>query len=222
MTASPSGSDFDSIIAILGHGEDSQALSHLLQVFGTSTLSEAGLERIQYSDILYLNLYKIGISFQLEADSRFSQVVTAVDIYNHHPKILADEARATKKPRTTYKPFPALPLPIVLTPKAGVQTQTTLSLNTETNGTDFFKAWGEPDRKGGGTGPIGRGPAAWMEWSLALPPDPSAGRHAPTPVQIMVELGGEGARGPRVWESDSAGASPWKVITFSLPPSQTN
>ncbi|XP_006454648.1 hypothetical protein AGABI2DRAFT_189890 [Agaricus bisporus var. bisporus H97] len=70
----------------------------------------------------------------------------------------------------------------------------------ETTGKEFVQALGEPDRKGGGTGPSSGSIDIWCEW---------------TKDGIMVEFGGSQAKGPNVWETGKDAV--WKVVTLFRP-----
>ena len=67
-------------------------------------------------------------------------------------------------------------------------------------GKDFVKVLGEPDRKGGGAGPSSGSIGIWCEWSKD---------------GLMVEFGGDEARGPQAWERGKDEV--WKVITLFPP-----
>ncbi|KAG1908249.1 uncharacterized protein F5891DRAFT_1124102 [Suillus fuscotomentosus] len=85
-------------------------------------------------------------------------------------------------------------------------TKTTTSISIEisltSNGKDFVSCLGEPDRKGGGAGPSSGSIGIWCEWL----------KHG-----IMVEFGGDEARGPQAWERGKDAI--WRVITV-FPPKQ--
>ncbi|KAK0526705.1 hypothetical protein OC842_005105 [Tilletia horrida] len=242
---------FDQLVAALGQAEDSAAVQALLATAlqHASPTRDARPTRKAYPDITYLNLHALGFSLQLEARPS-GLVVAAIDIYNHN----ADAY--DKRERNEYEPFPAYPLRVSSFRPAAAggsgggggggssassasasssppKPTGSLEVDHKTSGADFVQAWGEPSRKGGGEGPVGRGPAAWMEWTghaivAAFPVTAAASGHdsaahsdatRQTPLQIMVELGGPGARGPRRWEADSAGSSVWKVLTLASPTS---
>jgi len=60
-----------------------------------------------------------------------------------------------------------------------------VSLDAHTTGKDIVARLGEPDRKGGGSGPTAGSIGIWCEWSK---------------LGAMVEFGGDEARGPQAWE----------------------
>ena len=75
-----------------------------------------------------------------------------------------------------------------------------LSVLADTSGKDFVQALGEPDRKGGGAGPSSGSIGIWCEWSKD---------------GVMVEFGGDEAKGPQAWERGKDAA--WKIITIFSP-----
>ncbi|KAE8244251.1 hypothetical protein A4X13_0g6726 [Tilletia indica] len=245
------------LLAVLGQAEDSTAIKYLLSFLQEHRQGEFRITRKVYPDITYLNVHALGISFQLEPSASTTKeaerIVTAIDIYNHAPEAFETGAEIASKQqkKSDYGPFPTYPVPLATfrpsatsTPSSAPSPSGTLGIDPSTSGTDLVRALGEPSRKGGGEGPIGRGPAAWMEWTGVLQIQPSTASSSPTdavpssqlqshiehpgesgratldvPIQIMVELGGPGSRGPRRWEADSAGQSVWKVLTLSTPAS---
>jgi len=67
-------------------------------------------------------------------------------------------------------------------------------------GKDFVAALGEPDRKGGGSGPSSGSIGIWVEW---------------TRDGLMVEFGGDDSRGPQAWERGKDAL--WRVISVFSP-----
>ncbi|CAD6926817.1 unnamed protein product [Tilletia laevis] len=243
------------LLAVLGQAEESSAVNQLLSILKGERPDEVPVERKVYPNITYLNHHAFGISLQLESSPSSAkgseQVITAIDLYNHAPKAFetGGPAEASKREKKhEYVSFPIYPIRIgtfISSTTTDVKTSDkappppptgSLNITRSTSGSEFVQALGEPSRKGGGEGPIGRGPAAWMEWTGTLQSLPTASSSVPDTlserqhydpeaqdtfggmaVQIMVELGGPGARGPRRWEADSAGQSVWKVLTFAVP-----
>ncbi|KAL9936909.1 hypothetical protein V8E36_004144 [Tilletia maclaganii] len=207
---------FALLTAALGEEEHSAALSALIEALAPGADAHEILrsaDRKQYPDVTYLNCLSLGISILLESVQSKPFKVAGIDIYNHAPE--AAERKATK---ASYGPFPAYPIRI-MNFEAKQGQAISLELTPATTGVDFVRAFGEPDRKGGGEGPTGRGPAAWLEWTgmYAKPTGAAGDGPAQTRISIMVELGGEGARGPRRWEAGNADLSVWKVLTIGIP-----
>ncbi|KAF8140388.1 hypothetical protein EV363DRAFT_1393296 [Boletus edulis] len=73
-------------------------------------------------------------------------------------------------------------------------------IEKDTTGKEFVAWLGEPSRKGGGTGPSSGSIHIWCEWSQQ---------------GIMVEFGGNDARGPQAWER--GGNAVWRVVTVFAP-----
>jgi len=144
-----------------------------------------------YSDAVYYNYFQLGISILFQPAAGYkpgelSQLDTSklllksIDIYNGS--------------ETKYATYPGYPL--IFSPS----TTKTVSITPQTSGKDFVSALGEPDRKGGGNGPMSGSIGIWCEW-------PKLG--------LMVELGGEDARGPQAWEKGKDAT--WKTITLFAP-----
>lgn len=163
----------------------------------------------------------------------------AVDVYNHqvfppeqegetrqaHADVKSAPARAPDKAKKdTWELFPSYP---ILIPRASIDASSGAALGAEadagagagtetaaqenlplevrpsTTGADFVAALGEPSRKGGGTASAsGLGTGVWLEWEE---------------LGVMVELGGQRARGAQRWEKDQGGASRWAVLTIMEP-----
>jgi len=128
--------------------------------------------------------------------------------------LLTSNDAQTKDPRkiinASFSTFPSFPLEILIpddggaTDKSAVQagsqpspSSRTMSITPETIGKAFVEALGEPARKGGGSGPSSGSIGIWCEW-------PKAG--------LMVEFGGNEARGPQAWERGKD--AHWSVISI--------
>ncbi|KAG1716007.1 hypothetical protein ID866_1172 [Astraeus odoratus] len=167
-----------------------------------------------YPDMVYFNYYKLGISFQFAPregykpatglkrnelrDDRLS--LECIDVYNGTWASPSNET----SPRTTqptFSSYPSFPLQIPLEASSGNKESRPpfISIATNTTGKEFVSWLGEPSRKGGGVGPSSGSINIWCEWSRD---------------GIMVEFGGEEARGPRAWERGKDAM--WKVITLFL------
>lgn len=162
-----------------------------------------------YSDVVYYNFYSLGLSLlfkpiegykpstgsDLEKDKL---ILDSLDIYNI-PKVSVSDskARSKKKAETAFATHPVSPLTLNL---AQVEESQSLSLPLqvarESTGKDFVQHLGEPDRKGGGSGPASGSIGIWCEWT----------KHG-----ILVEFGGVEATGPQAWERGKDAG--WKVVT---------
>lgn len=146
-------------------------------------LDESAVPEVKsYSDVVYFNYATLGLSllftpsdaYKLKAGMQRSElddthlVVDSIDLYNTSTK--------------TFKAFPVSPIIV-----------NRLEITKDMDGKKFVAALGEPDRKGGGTGPSSGSINIWCEWSK---------------VGIHVELE---ASGPQAWEHGKDAV--WKVLT---------
>lgn len=171
-----------------------------------------------YSDAVYFNYYSLGISLlfipqkwykptgglKLEDLQVDSLVLDSINIYNA-PKPKATPTKSTTSNRTAELAFSTYSLSkwnLSLSPEASACNESSIEISLTTNGKDFVSCLGEPDRKGGGAGPSSGSIGIWCEWS----------KHG-----IMVEFGGDEARGPQAWERGKDAI--WRVITV-FPPKQ--
>lgn len=144
-----------------------------------------------YPDAVYYNYFQLGTSILFQPAAGYkpgdlSQLDTSklflksIDIYNES--------------EVKYATYPSYPL--VFPPSS----TKTVSITPQTSGKDFVWALGEPDRKGGGNGPMSGSIGIWCEW---------------TKLGLMVELSGEDVRGPQAWEKGKDAT--WKTITLFAP-----
>lgn len=165
-----------------------------------------------FSDAVYLNYLPLGLSLLFTPQSGYKPkpnadlseldqdnlVLESIDIYNVPP--------ASRRPEPAFSTFASLPLSLSFVAEAKdndgkvVIRPTTLIVTPELTGKDFVGVLHEPDRKGGGAGPSSGSIGIWCEWSND---------------GIMVEFGGEGARGPQAWERGKDAT--WKVLTLFNP-----
>ncbi|KAF8590463.1 hypothetical protein K439DRAFT_1627749 [Ramaria rubella] len=158
-----------------------------------------------YPDAVYFNYYELGVSLMfVTTHGRISTTLPVdyetlsldgIDIFNNASTSLS-KARV-------YSQFPLLPMEFELsneTPAVVSNPKGPFQLRAETTGQDFVQALGEPSRKGGGAGPSSGSISIWCEWS----------KHG-----IMVEFGGDQARGPQAWERGKDAI--WKVVTLFPP-----
>lgn len=171
-----------------------------------------------YSDAVYFNYYPLGISFlfipqngykptgglKLEDLQVDSLVLDSINIYNA-PKHKATTTKTITSSRTAELAFSTYSMSkwnLSLAPEASASNESSIEISLTSNGKDFVSCLGEPDRKGGGAGPSSGSIGIWCEWL----------KHG-----IMVEFGGDEARGPQAWERGKDAI--WRVITV-FPPKQ--
>jgi hypothetical protein len=145
----------------------------------------------EYPDAVYYNYFQLGISILFQPAAGYkpgddSQPDTSklslqsIDVYNDS--------------EVKYATYPSYPLVFAPSPVK------TISITPQTSGKDFVQALGEPERKGGGNGPMSGSIGIWCEWSK---------------LGLMVELGGDDVRGPQAWEKGKD--AKWKTITLFSP-----
>lgn len=164
-----------------------------------------------YHDAVYFNYYSLGLCLQYAPQSGYKPktglrledldknnlALDSIIIYN-----VPQAPNAAKKARSSdgFSTFVALPLPITLAADDEGDADSAakgLTITTATTGKDFVSAMGEPERKGGGAGPSNGSIGIWIEWQ----------KHG-----IMVEFGGDQARGPQAWEKGKDAT--WKTVTL--------
>lgn len=202
---------------LFGLSPSSQILSNYISSLSTTKPPDPEVK--SYSDAVYFNYYSLGLSLlftptstykpttgltrdQLEA-SKLS--LDGIDLYNiPKPKLSAETNKtSSRSAELAFSTFPAMPISLTLNPDITNKDGTPLSRPVQldvtftTSGKDFVAAFGEPDRKGGGAGPSSGSIGIWCEWSRD---------------GIMVEFGGDEAKGPQAWERGKDAI--WKVITM--------
>ncbi|KAG5647599.1 hypothetical protein DXG03_008952 [Asterophora parasitica] len=173
-----------------------------------------------YPDAVYLNYFALGLSllfsplagYNPKSGLRFSEltndklVIDSIDIYNIPKPSSSDPRSKGTSSRTAELAFASFPLlPLVLDVGGEVKDKdgnvvarpAQLEITQQTTGKEFVECLGEPDRKGGGAGPSSGSIGIWCEW---------------TKDGIMVEFGGDEAKGPQAWERGKDAA--WKVMTL--------
>ncbi|KAI0307700.1 hypothetical protein B0F90DRAFT_1807132 [Multifurca ochricompacta] len=169
-----------------------------------------------YPDAVYFNYYTLGLSLlfvpvngyvPLSGASRQDLqdahlILDGVDIYNNAPSDNHDSKTGFRSRSSTYSSFPITPITITLSPESKDGTSRPSVLNVTQNwvGKDFVAVLGEPDRKGGGSGPSSGSIGIWVEWIKD---------------GLMVEFGGDDSRGPQAWEKGKD--APWRVISIFSP-----
>ncbi|KAF8634489.1 hypothetical protein AX15_000927 [Amanita polypyramis BW_CC] len=172
-----------------------------------------------YSDAIYLSYFTLGltllfvpqIGYKPTAGSKLSDlnqeklVLESIDVYNAPPTISSDERSSSVRSRRAelaFSKFVALPLDLSIQAEVKdkngkvITRPTTITVEAGSTGKDFVGILHEPDRKGGGAGPSSGSIGIWCEWSKD---------------GIMVEFGGEEARGPQAWERGKDAV--WRVLT---------
>ena len=211
----------------LGDHPSSQRLAEYINSLASFVSSpNAAIPEVKsYRDAVYFNYYSLGLSLLFSPQNGYKPttglmreglqldnlILDSVDIYNV-PKPVSSLAEGAKMPRMAELAFTSYPVSPLVLPLAA-QTQpaeesepsnirpTTFDVQPSTSGKDFVATIGEPDRKGGGAGPSSGSIGIWCEWSKQ---------------GIMVEFGGQEARGPQAWERGKDAV--WRVITI-FPPS---
>ncbi|KAG8763938.1 hypothetical protein FRC11_008886 [Ceratobasidium sp. 423] len=193
--------------SILGEPRSSLKLKALIERIGslaTPPTTSLAPDSKSYAGTAYDNYYEIGISLMFTHPTKGSNVdeyvCDSIDVMNV-PDAEAGNTRAAKT-SSRYRPFPGLPL--LLSKRASViatggsSAPETFLLKPTSVGAEFVNYFGEPGRKGGGTGSAG--PGIWCDW-------PAQG--------LMVEFGGDEARGPSAWETGAKAV--WSVLTLFRP-----
>lgn len=208
---------------LLGLKPSASAVSRYIDSLAeAANASNAKIPEVKsYSDAVYFNYYPLGISLlfapkdgykpktglKLDELQQDNLVLDSIDIYNvPKPKNDSNDKSTPSRSELAFTTFPLSPIVLPITGQAKdkdgkpVERPPQLNITPETSGKDFVKALGEPDRKGGGTGPSSGSINIWCEWSND---------------GVMVEFGGAEAKGPRAW--DTGKDAIWKVITFFKP-----
>jgi len=199
----------------------SEYISTLEQSISTSQPVSASPEIKSYSDAVYFNYFSLGLSILFSPDDGYKPKtglklndlktenlsLDGIYIYNV-PQKSADRAKgtSTRTAELAFSTYPAMPfnlsIDVFKQDKDGktIERPSQLQVNTNTSGKDFVRALGEPDRKGGGAGPSSGSIGIWCEWSKD---------------GVMVEFGGDEAKGPQAWERGKDAV--WKIITIFNP-----
>ncbi|KAG2159702.1 uncharacterized protein EDB93DRAFT_8143 [Suillus bovinus] len=201
------------IQSLLGANPSADSITEFLKdLVQHSNTSLTAPDVKSYSDAVYFNYYPLGVSFLFSPQNGYkptgglkledlqvdSLVLDSINIYNS-PKPKATPAKKTTSSRTAELAFSTYPMSkwtLSFPPGASASDESSIEISLTTNGKDFVSCLGEPDRKGGGAGPSAGSIGIWCEWS----------KHG-----IMVEFGGDEARGPQAWERGKDAI--WKVIT---------
>ncbi|KAI9460995.1 hypothetical protein BJY52DRAFT_1261663 [Lactarius psammicola] len=193
---------------LLGHSPSSHQLTEYLSTFSTTIPTP---EVKTYPDAVYFNYYSLGLSLLFVPVNGYKPrsnaprqdlldthlVLDGVDIYNS--ALSNNPTGETGSQRSTYSPYPITPIVVAISPetKGDISRASFLNITQHMVGKEFVDLLGEPDRKGGGSGPSSGSIGIWVEW---------------TRDGLMVEFGGEDSRGPQAWERGKD--APWKVISI--------
>lgn len=205
------------IQALLGANPSADSITVFLKDLAQhSNTSLTAPEVKSYSDAVYFNYNPLGISFLFIPQNGYkpakglkrehltedSLVLDSINIYNA-PKPKATPEKLATSNRTAELAFSTYPMSkwyLSLSPEASASNVSSIEISLTTTGKNFVSCLGEPDRKGGGAGPSSGSIGIWCEWS----------KHG-----IMVEFGGDEARGPQAWERGKDAM--WRVITVFSP-----
>ena len=193
---------------LLGHSPSSHQLTVYLSTL-TTTIPTPEIKA--YPDAVYFNYHSLGLSLLFvplngyKPRSNASRqdlldtqlVLDGIDIYSSTSS--SNLAGETGSQRSTYSPYPITPIVIAISPESGgdIARPSFLNITQHMVGKEFVTLLGEPDRKGGGSGPSSGSIGIWVEWSRD---------------GLMVEFGGDDSRGPQAWERGKD--APWKVISI--------
>jgi hypothetical protein len=191
---------------LLGHSPTSPVLAAFLSALSSPVATP---DVKSYPDAVYFNYFSLGLSLlflpikgyrpRSEVSRQDLQdsnlVLDGIDVYND---LFSPDGK--KGPQSVaYSPYPITPITLAITPetKGGTPRPSVLSITRNMTGKEFVTALGEPDRKGGGSGPSTGNIGIWVEW---------------TRDGLMVEFGGDDSRGPQAWERGKD--APWRVISI--------
>ena len=205
-------STMSSIQALFGQHPSSQPIRDYLSSLAASS-SSTSPEIKSYPDAVYFNYFSLGISLLFKPAQGYKPktgltqselqddklLLDGMDIYNVQPP--KEGQRKVKQPYSTY-PLDTITLALAPIPDKPDRAKE-IAIKASTTGKEFVEIMGEPERKGGGAGPSSGSIGIWCEW---------------TKDGILVEFGGEEARGPQAWERGKDAV--WKVITL-FPPGQS-
>ncbi|KAH8998849.1 hypothetical protein EDB86DRAFT_779071 [Lactarius hatsudake] len=192
---------------LLGRPPSSQQLTEYLSTLSATIPTP---EVKAYPDAVYFNYYPLGLSLLFVPVNGYKPrpnaprqdlldthlVLDGVDIYNSAKSSNLTEETASQ--RSTYSPYPLTPIIIAISPetRGDIARPSFLDITQCMVGKEFVAVLGEPDRKGGGSGPSSGSIGIWVEW---------------TRDGLMVEFGGDDSRGPQAWERGKD--APWRVIS---------
>ena len=207
-------------------GERPSSKRLLDYITSLSTAETRNPEVKSYRDTVYFNYYSLGLSLLFSPNNGYKPttglkredlrdddlILDSIDIYNVPKSISSLSEGGTKLPRLAelaFSTYPVSPLALSLAVQHPLEEGESIPTRPSsfdvlptTSGQHFVAVLGEPDRKGGGAGPSSGSIGIWCEWSKD---------------GVMVEFGGDKARGPQAWERGKDAV--WRVITIFTPKS---
>ncbi|KAJ3987743.1 hypothetical protein F5890DRAFT_1625760 [Lentinula detonsa] len=207
-----------SIQRLLGRKPSSQLIDDYLNELSSAGKPSALTPEIKsYSDVVYYNFHALGLSLLFKPTDGYKPrtgllrselmedklVLDSLDIYNIPASRSDSKGFQKKREEIAFATYPMSPVILNLTypeEEEGENIPHSLQISKESTGRDFVQGLGEPDRKGGGSGPSSGSIGIWCEWT----------KHG-----ILVEFGGVEAIGPQAWERGKDAV--WKVVTVFLP-----
>ncbi|KAJ3803397.1 hypothetical protein GGU11DRAFT_670918 [Lentinula aff. detonsa] len=207
-----------SIQRLLGRKPSSQLIvDYLDELSSTGKPSALTPEIKSYSDVVYYNFHTLGLSLLFKPTDGYKPrtglvrseliedklVLDSLDIYNIPASRSNPKGLQKKREEIAFATYPMSPVILNLThpeEEEGKNIPHSLQISKDSTGKDFVQGLGEPDRKGGGSGPSSGSIGIWCEWT----------KHG-----ILVEFGGVEAIGPQAWERGKDAV--WKVVTVFLP-----
>jgi hypothetical protein len=190
------------------HPSDEQLSRYITSLTTQVSSTDADMLQVKsYPDSVYFNYPLLGLSLLFQPQNAYKPkgglkkeelenenlVLGSIDIYNVKPATRISSNRASERAFATH---PVSPINLSLLSMEG-KARPPFAVTVETTGKTFVECLGEPNRKGGGAGPSSGSIGIWCEWS----------KHG-----IMVEFGGEEARGLQAWERGKDAV--WKIITI--------
>lgn len=195
------------------HPSSSALADYISSLFTLTNQHPIPPEIKSYPDAVYFNYFAVGLSLLFSPINGYkpatelglkdlhdkSLVLESIDLYNVPKRNSSNDqskAASSRSAELAFSTFPVVPFTLSLVTKADDKRPLTLDVLPETTGKEFVVTLGEPDRKGGGAGPSSGSIGIWCEWSKD---------------GIMVEFGGDEAKGPQAWERGKDAV--WKIIT---------
>ncbi|TFL06825.1 hypothetical protein BDV98DRAFT_560029 [Pterulicium gracile] len=206
---------------LLGQPLSSKYITHYIEsltILLTRPTSPNGPHVATYRDSVYFNYRHLGLSLLFTPQKGYQLIkgtpaedldqsrlfLDGIDFYNVTLQSPPSSPPAPSKPPFSptaadhgFRSYPVTPIKIHFSGEA----DDSLQVQRSSTGKYFVEHLGEPDRKGGGAGPSNGSIGIWCEW---------------TKKGIMVEFGGNEARGPDAWNTGKD--AKWKVISmFPIP-----
>lgn len=202
------------LTSLLGLSPSSDKLAVYLNTINSSPHAQTP-EIKSYPDAVYHNYFDIGLSLLYVPVDGYKPTLgslpdnldlarlrlDSVIVYNIS-KTADSQVASPSSTKNVYSSYPSFPLffcTSIIGKDGKLGPQETVEVKPGTTGKEFVAAFGEPDRKGGGTGPSSGGIGIWLEWSRQ---------------GLMVEFGE--SKGLQAWEKGKDAI--WSVLT-AFPPS---